>query len=417
MKMPSTASPNSSIYRALVDESTLNVLAENIAGLRVNPPEDGKKEYIGNFELGSPLGCQGGTSVTYLARAICNDPFGQDGDSSRPRYTKNGVYVIKTVKDSPKALLAFINELLIFSLLKDPASHNIATLVDRNDNPSKDPLYMIMDKIPFPALHDDPWFRGYDASRIVEIVEGIVKALVYLHRNNIVHGDIKPDNIRIDKEQKPLILDLGSAFSLDHAVQNEIIRRHGTYYYAPPEYHQYLLGEREDNPKGFQYDMFSLGVLVYALLTGDQPFSEFVGRGDALLDVIRYHSRGVSPFRKDLLTAEKYPSNQQADVRFLMHFIERATAPYDKRMTALEAQIEVKDHLERTGVARERRASSRLVKMDKPKEPTQGLSSDQMRQELAKLEAKENAVREIHAAGSKSKKGSTADTVTDLELK
>ncbi|HLF55201.1 MAG TPA: protein kinase [Candidatus Nanoarchaeia archaeon] len=421
------------IYRVLKSDDDgsqlLDYWARELDSLTLKLPEHNgtsdkaqEKRYVGNFELGNTLARQGGTSVTCLVRAICNDPFGRNNDSAKPRYVKDGIYVMKSVSHSQNALLAFVNEMMIFSLLGDASEHNIATLVDCNDNPEKGPLYMVFDKIPYESQRDDEWLRKIDPERVVEIASGIAKALVYLHKRGIVHGDIKPDNVRIDQFRQPLILDLGSAFvhapqdnlqeaGLEGILQNERIRVHGSVYYAPPEYHGYLLGDLEKNPKDFKYDVHSFGIMLYELLTGDRPFSELVESNMAWQDIAVSHRDGASPFRQELLDTSHYGSNE--DARFLLSVIKRATAQYEQRPSMQELHMELLEHFGRT----DRKKSTRVQRKPQSERMT---AIEKARQELAALEAKENGGLDIHApVCAKAKKSATTDndTISDLDLK
>ncbi len=107
------------------------------------------------------------------------------------------------------------------------------------------------------------------------IVRQVALGLAYAHERGIVHRDIKPDNILLDKNHRAVITDFGAA----HLNTSELTRTGevlGTPHYMSPEQ---ILGDPLDG----RSDLFSLGVVFYLLLTGHRPF-----RGDTVSSVC-YH--------------------------------------------------------------------------------------------------------------------------------
>ncbi len=115
--------------------------------------------------------------------------------------------------------------------------------------------------------HDHP---RPDLAVVRDIVEQIAKGLRALHRKDIVHGDLKPENVMIDADSLVKIIDFGSARAagLDemdggHAKTSLL----GTVDYTAPEYH---LGD----PPSSRGDLFALGVMAYEMLTGRLPYGK-----------------------------------------------------------------------------------------------------------------------------------------------
>ena len=100
-----------------------------------------------------------------------------------------------------------------------------------------------------------------------DIVEQIAKGLRAFHRKEMLHQDLRPDNIMIDATGTVKIIDFGSTRSRvaeaePSGVRDDIL---GTLQYTAPEY---FLGEAATS----RSDMFSLGVITYQMLTGQLPY-------------------------------------------------------------------------------------------------------------------------------------------------
>ena len=110
-----------------------------------------------------------------------------------------------------------------------------------------------------------------DLTAVRNIIEQIAKGLRAFHRKDIIHQDLKPENIMIDRDGLVKIIDFGSSFAASQTELHlpvETPTLVGTIDYTAPEYHQ---GEKGSN----RSDIFSLGVIAYEMLTGHLPY----GRG------------------------------------------------------------------------------------------------------------------------------------------
>ena len=116
----------------------------------------------------------------------------------------------------------------------------------------------------------------------LDLVRQLAEALDYAHSQNIVHRDIKPANIMVTPEGRAKITDFGVA-RLTHSeftVQGQLI---GTPAYMPPE-------QLKGDPVDGRSDLFSLGVILYWLLTGEKPFA-----GDATTVIAKILYREPAP--------------------------------------------------------------------------------------------------------------------------
>jgi WD40 repeat protein len=106
---------------------------------------------------------------------------------------------------------------------------------------------------------------GPDRTRKLKLFLVICKAVAHAHRSMIVHLDLKPPNILIDKEGQPRVLDFGLAMALSDEGGWESIQGAGSLGYMSPEQANRVLTRNN----AAQSDVFSLGATLYWLLTGE----------------------------------------------------------------------------------------------------------------------------------------------------
>ena len=216
-------------------------------------------------------------TVYRLATTLEGIPFAAK-ELDKRRFIKNGVLDLNVD-----------NEIKIMKGLRHP---NIVQYIDFHDYDQW--VYIIMEYVPHGELSRCVADQGpipEEQARI--ITRQILHALDYLHRRNITHRDIKPDNILI-ASWEPLIVKL-SDFGLSKCVNDEetfLKTFCGTLLYcAPevyPEYASYQLGEnrkrrrvaesvRKASPYDQSVDMWSFGAVLFHVMCGKAPI---MGRGD-----------------------------------------------------------------------------------------------------------------------------------------
>lgn len=126
--------------------------------------------------------------------------------------------------------------------------------------------YIVMAYAPGGTLADRLRKGPLPAEEAADLAAQVADALNYAHRRGIVHRDLKPSNILLDEEGRPLLTDFGIALALSDAPRlTSTGASIGTPEYMSPEQAE---GQRVDG----RSDIFSLGIVLYQMVTGRVPF-------------------------------------------------------------------------------------------------------------------------------------------------
>jgi serine/threonine protein kinase len=175
----------------------------------------------------------------------------------------------------------FLNEARTASRLEHP---NIVTIHDVGQ--VEDTCYIVMEYLPESLVSRMESSPGHKLKpgEVFRILKRMAMALDYAHREGFIHRDIKPDNILFRKDNTPVLVDFGIARAVDSSSQlttsGMII---GTPHYMSPEQCQ---GEKIDG----RSDLYSLGIVLYEMLTGDIPY-----RADSAAGVLVKHIQEPIP--------------------------------------------------------------------------------------------------------------------------
>lgn len=213
---------------------------------------------FGRYHILRLLG-QGGMGTVYLA------------EQREPIRRRVALKVIKLGMDTSQVLARFANERQALAIMNHAS---IAQIFDAGATPKGRP-YFVMEYIegaPITQYCDD---KRMGISQRLELFLGVCRAVQHAHQKGVIHRDLKPSNVLV-KEQEgapvPKVIDFGIAKATDKwAVENTLLTEFGqmvgTPEYASPEQAEVMTGDVDERS-----DVYSLGVLLYELLSGAVPF-------------------------------------------------------------------------------------------------------------------------------------------------
>lgn len=147
-----------------------------------------------------------------------------------------------------------------------------------------DTHYMVMEYIEGYTLKEVIIQRGaLPVEEAVRIAEQICDALDHAHQNQIIHRDIKPHNIMIGKNGRVKVTDFGIARAVTSATITHTNAMLGSVHYFSPE-------QARGGITGEKSDIYSLGIVLYEMVTGELPFS-----GDSPISVALKHLQEPLP--------------------------------------------------------------------------------------------------------------------------
>ena len=230
-------------------------------------------EVLAGYRLVRELG-RGGMSVVWLAERA-------DGTLKRAVAFKMPLFMIHGGE-----VERFTRERDALAALSHP---NVARLYDAGVLPSGQP-FIVLEFVDGRPLTDHCDARQLDVRARLRLFAQVLAAVGHAHKHLVVHRDLKPSNILVDADGQVKLLDFGIAKLLgenEGAALTQVMGAALTPLYAAPE-------QLHDAPISTLTDVYSLGVVLFELLSGELPYRGVRGRA-TLVEVLEAQARGALP--------------------------------------------------------------------------------------------------------------------------
>lgn len=350
---------------------------------------------IGAYRLVSLLG-RGGMGAVYLAERA-------DGHFEQHVALK----IMPIGMTDPLLQQRFLLERQVLARLSHP---NIARLLDGGVSEDGTP-YFVMEYVAGQPIDAYCARHQLDVTGRLLLFQQVCAAVHYAHQNLIVHRDIKPANVLIDVQGRVKLLDFGVAKLLSDAASSPapltaVTERALTPDYASPEQ---IRGE----PLAVTTDVYSLGVLLFELLTDRRPY-QVTGESLAALTQAILHADAPSPSRVA-------PQNCRARLRGDLDAI--VLKALDKRTVARYSSVEalaedIERHLTaRPVLARPRRVSYRISKFLKRRRGlVAGIAATAAFLAVVVVQTITSSIAESRQAAALAREGARAAEIRDFLL-
>ena len=249
---------------------------------------------IGNYKLLAEIG-QGGMGTVYRAR------HGVEAFAKR-----TGDVVIKLMNSELSNNSDFVDRFIGEAALGRRIKHsNFVDIHDIIHDPNTQTLAIVMDLVEGRPLDKQIPEGGMSLEEALPIIEQLSDALDHIHKQGIIHRDLKPDNIIVQPDGTPIILDMGIAKDTTDSDMSKTSTgvAMGTPLYMAPE-------QLDAKNATISVDRYAFGLIVYQMLSGRLPWDDGLGQGEILackfggnLDPLKGHPKHVGDAVMGLLRA------------------------------------------------------------------------------------------------------------------
>lgn len=219
---------------------------------------EGPGTKIGRYKLLQQIG-EGGMGVVYMA------------EQTEPVTRKVALKIIKVGMDTRAVVARFEAERQALALMDHP---NIAKVLDAGESESGRPYFVmeLVRGVPITEYCDKNRLRPGDR---LELFIPVCQAIQHAHQKGIIHRDIKPSNVLVtlhDGNPVPKVIDFGIAKALNQRLTEKTLFTNFASMVGTPAYMSPEQAEMSGLDIDTRSDVYSLGVLLYELLTGTTPF-------------------------------------------------------------------------------------------------------------------------------------------------
>ncbi|HCO95719.1 MAG TPA: hypothetical protein DIU00_17525 [Phycisphaerales bacterium] len=248
---------------------------EDEAIVKAGPEMESPGGWIGRYKLLSVLG-EGGMGIVYLA------------EQTEPVKREVALKAIKPGMDSRRVLTRFEAEQQALALLEHP---HVARVYDAGLAPSGRP-YFVMEYVKGILITEHCDKYRLTIQERLHLFLHVCEAIQHAHQKGIIHRDLKPSNILVviqDQEMIPKVIDFGVARAISQPLTERTLYTEQGQIIGTPEYMSPEQAEMTSQDIDTRSDIYSMGAVLYELLTGVLPFeSDTLRQGlDQLRQVIR----------------------------------------------------------------------------------------------------------------------------------
>ncbi|MEM7204756.1 MAG: bifunctional serine/threonine-protein kinase/formylglycine-generating enzyme family protein [Planctomycetota bacterium] len=230
-------------------------------------------QQIGPFRLLRELG-KGGMGAVYLA------------EQREPVRRRVALKVIKLGMDTERVLARFAAERQALALMNHD---HIARVYEAGTTPRGQP-YFVLEYVPGVPINEHCDQHRLPASERLGLFQKVCEAVQHAHQRGVIHRDLKPGNILVSVQQGravPKVIDFGLARATDHRLVAQTLHTEEGRWVGTPEYMSPEQAQMSSQDIDTRTDIYSLGVVLYLLLTGDLPIPADVMRQGTPEDVPR----------------------------------------------------------------------------------------------------------------------------------
>jgi serine/threonine protein kinase len=240
------------------------------------PSDESQGQTLGRYKLLEKIG-EGGFGVVYVA------------EQKEPVKRRVALKIIKLGMDTRQVVARFEAERQALALMDHP---NIAKVLDAGATESGRPFF-VMELVRGVKLTDYCDQNKLSTADRLELFIKICQAIQHAHQKGIIHRDIKPSNILVtlhDGVPVPKVIDFGIAKATQQELTDKTVYTQLQQFIGTPAYMSPEQAEMSGLDVDTRSDIYSLGVLLYELLTGSTPFDtkELIQSGvDEMRKIIR----------------------------------------------------------------------------------------------------------------------------------
>ena len=311
--LPKELNPNPSATESLsnpsVNADLVPTIASSAFGLTGATATALEPKFIGPYKLLRRLG-EGGMGQVWLA------------EQTAPVQRQVALKLIRVGRYDDELLLRFRAERQSLAMMDHPA---IAKVFDAGAMPDGQP-YFVMEYVPGVPITKYCDDKRLTIRQRLELFIRVCEGVQHAHQKAIIHRDLKPANIlvtEVDGKPMPRIIDFGLAKATGPQISDEtMMTRAGDWVGTPG----YMSPEQADANADIdtRTDVYSLGVVLYVLLTGDQPFDLSQWKKQPFYEVMR-QLREIDPVKpstkirkQDAVTLAKLAHKRQNEPRMLV---------------------------------------------------------------------------------------------------